>query len=53
MIAAALIVVLMAESAAEALPPGAVLRLGDRRFRADGEVRHLEFSADGRSLTRT
>jgi WD40 repeat protein len=32
------------------LPPGAVLRLGDTRFRAGGELRHLQFSADGRTL---
>ena len=36
MIALALLVV----SAADPLPPGAVLRLGDPRFRAAGEVRH-------------
>jgi WD40 repeat protein len=33
------------------LPPGAVLRLGETRFRAGGEVRHLRFSSDGRTLT--
>jgi hypothetical protein len=36
-----------APAAAADLPPGAVLRLGDTRFRARGEVRHLEFRADG------
>lgn len=47
MIALALLVV----SAVDSLPPGAVLRLGDPRFRAPGEVRHLRFSADGAVLT--
>src|SRR5262245_58710781 len=32
------------------LPPGAVLRLGDDRFRAGAPVRHLSFSDDGRTL---
>ena len=32
------------------LPPGAALRLGDNRFRAGGELRHLQFSADGQTL---
>ncbi|MDB5312242.1 MAG: domain, G-beta repeat [Gemmataceae bacterium] len=33
------------------LPPGAVLRLGDTRFRAGGPVADLLFSADGAELT--
>ena len=37
--------------AVEPLPPGAVMRLGDTRFRAGGPVEQLEFSADGRQLT--
>ncbi|VTT98107.1 wd-40 repeat protein : NDWp3 (Fragment) OS=Podospora anserina PE=4 SV=1: WD40: WD40: WD40 [Gemmataceae bacterium] len=32
------------------LPPGAVLRLGDPRFRAPGEVRNLRFTPDGATL---
>lgn len=32
------------------LPPGAVLRLGDARFRAGGPVLRLRFSADGSRL---
>jgi hypothetical protein len=32
------------------LPPGAVLRLGESRFRAGGEVLRLDFSADGSQL---
>lgn len=39
-------VALVVASAADPLPPGAVRRLGDTRFRAPGEVRHLQFSAD-------
>ena len=35
---------------ADPLPPGAVLRLGDTRFRAGGPVKHLRFSDDGRIL---
>jgi WD40 repeat protein len=49
-IALALVGVLQAVGsvcAADVLPPGAVLRLGETRFRAGGEVRHLRFSADG------
>ena len=37
-------------SVPDPLPPGAVLRLGDARFRAPGEVRYLRFSADGGTL---
>ncbi len=37
-------------SAADPLPPGAVLRLGETKFRADGEVRHLQFSPYGAVL---
>ncbi|MBY0513536.1 MAG: hypothetical protein K2P78_06450 [Gemmataceae bacterium] len=37
--------------AADDLPPGAVLRLGDARFLAGGPVERLEFAADGRGLT--
>ncbi|MCE9564175.1 MAG: WD40 repeat domain-containing protein [Planctomycetes bacterium] len=33
------------------LPPGAVLRLGDDRWRAAGEVRDLRFSTDGVTLS--
>ena len=33
--------------ASDSLPPGAVLRLGETRFRAWGEIRHLRFSPDG------
>jgi WD domain, G-beta repeat len=50
MIPAALLVAVFAANAADPLPPGAVLRLGDTRFRAGGEVRDLRFSADGRTL---
>ena len=32
------------------LPPGAILRLGDSCFRADGPVKHLRFSDDGRVI---
>jgi hypothetical protein len=32
------------------LPPGAVLRLGEARFRAGGEVLRLDFSPDGSQL---
>ena len=32
------------------LPPGAVARLGETRFRAGGPVRHLTFSPDGETL---
>lgn len=35
----------------EPLPPGAVRRLGDTRFRAGGEVTDLLFSSDGTELT--
>jgi hypothetical protein len=35
---------------ADPLPQGAVLRLGDIRFRAGGEVRHLRFAEDGAVL---
>lgn len=37
-------------TAGDSLPPGAVLRLGETRFRASGEVRHLRFSPDGTIL---
>jgi WD40 repeat protein len=37
--------------AADDLPPGASLRLGDARFLAGGAVERLEFSADARTLT--
>jgi WD40 repeat protein len=37
-------------AAADPLPPGAALRLGETRFRAGGEVRHLQFSNDGSTL---
>ncbi len=50
MLVPALVLMLFAGSLAE-LPPGAVLRLGDHRFRASGEVRHIRFSADGLTLT--
>jgi WD40 repeat protein len=49
----ALTLVLHAASFAPAidpLPPGAVLRLGETRFRAQGEIRHLRFSPDGTVL---
>ena len=49
MLAVALIALQIAQSV-DPLPPGAILRLGDPRFRADGPVRHLRFSADGRVL---
>ncbi len=32
------------------LPPGAVLRLGDARWRTAGEIRYLHFSTDGTTL---
>lgn len=47
---AVIALVLLVVSAADPLPPGAVLRLGDPRFRAAGEVRHLRFSSDGAVL---
>ncbi|MBA4191600.1 MAG: hypothetical protein C0467_26780 [Planctomycetaceae bacterium] len=50
MLGPTLVLMLFAGSLAE-LPPGAVLRLGDHRFRAAGEVRHLRFSADCTLLT--
>src|SRR5580698_4473210 len=37
-------------SAANPLPPGAVLRLGETRFRANGEIRHLRFTTDSQVL---
>lgn len=37
-------------AAADPLPPGAVLRLGETRFRTNGEIRHLSFSPDGAIL---
>jgi len=43
--------VLLVVSVADPLPPGAVLRLGDPRFRAAGEVHHLHFSPDGTVLS--
>ncbi len=49
MLAVALIALQIAQSV-DPLPPGAILRLGDTHFRADGSVRHLRFSADGRVL---
>jgi WD40 repeat protein len=49
MLVIALIALQFAQSV-EPLPSGAVLRLGDPRFRADGPVRHLRFSSDGRVL---
>jgi len=45
-----LVLMLFAGSFAE-LPSGAVLRLGDHRFRAEGEVRHLRFNVGGATLT--
>jgi hypothetical protein len=36
--------------AADPLPQGAVLRLGETRFRAGGEIRHLRFSHDGKVM---
>jgi WD40 domain-containing protein len=49
MVAVALIAIQMIQSA-EPLPAGAVARLGDTRFRADGPVRQLRFSTDGRVI---
>lgn len=49
MLAVALIALQIAQSV-DPLPPGAIIRLGDPHFRADGPVRHLRFSADGRVL---
>jgi WD40 repeat protein len=37
-------------SGADPLPPGAVLRLGETKFRAGGEVQHLQFSPYGTVL---
>jgi len=47
------IVVLLAVATVNArdLPPGAVLRLGDTRFRAGGPVAALQFSPDGTALS--
>lgn len=50
MVAFALIVAIYLGHQADPLPPGAVLRLGDTRFRAGGPVKHLRFSDDGRTL---
>ncbi len=50
MIPVALLAALLVTKIVDPLPPGAVLRLGDNRFRASGEVRHLQFSADGQIL---
>lgn len=49
MLGPALVIALFAAKVAD-LPPGAVMRLGDSRWRAGGEVRHLQFSADGKTL---
>ena len=46
-----LIAVVALTNVAADLPPGAVLRLGDARFRATGPVAELAFSADGKQLT--
>lgn len=35
------------------LPPGAMLRLGDTRFRAGGPVERLEFAPDAKTVTAT
>lgn len=45
-----LLLALAIASAADPLPPGAVLRLGEARFRAGGEILRLDFSADGTQL---
>lgn len=50
MIPVALLAAWFVANTIDPLPPGAVLRLGDNRFRAGGEVRHLQFSADSRIL---
>jgi WD40 repeat protein len=50
MLGYALVMLLFANSVAD-LPPGAVMRLGDARWRAGGEIRHLCFSTDGESLS--
>ena len=46
MFAVALVTVQLVSHATN-LPPGAILRLGDDRFRAGAPVRHLRFSDDG------
>lgn len=50
MLEVALFVSLFAAKTAD-LPPGAVLRLGDARWRAGGEIARLWFSADGKTLS--
>lgn len=45
-----LVALILAAPARAALPPGAALRLGDDRFRANGPVAELAFSADGSEL---
>lgn len=50
MIPVALLAAWFVANAIDPLPPGAVLRLGDNRFRAGGAIRHLQFSVDGRVL---
>src|SRR4051812_48231784 len=50
-VAPLLVLLLVAQVASpNDLPPGALVRLGDDRFRAGGEVSHLALSPDGKQF---
>lgn len=50
-VVAVILIALLFLASLEPLPPGAVMRLGETRFRAPGCVDHLQYSADGFVLT--
>ncbi|MBN9120114.1 MAG: hypothetical protein J0I06_13270 [Planctomycetes bacterium] len=53
-VASAFVLVLFGQVAAAAdLPPGALARLGDDRFRAGGAIEHLAISPDGKQFATT